>query len=85
MERAVKAEFCIRLVNQFKGAELLIDLHDGITMAIPTQMLEDVKSFLITETREIGKGLGLKHDQVMEMAEDSNSLLSDWDYENEKN
>lgn len=83
-ERAVKAEFCIRLVNQFEGAELLIDLHDGITMAVPTHMLEDVKSFLVTETREIGKGLGLKHDQVMEMAEDSTSLLSDWDYKNEE-
>ena len=45
---------------------------------------EDVKFFLVTETKQIGEGLGLKHDQVMEMAEDLTSLLSDWDYENEQ-
>ena len=57
---------------------LLIDLHDGITVAVPTEMLDDVKSFLVTETKEIGLGLGLKHDQVMEIADDSTSLLNPW-------
>ena len=83
-ERSVKCEFCIRLVKTFPGSELLIDLHDGITMAIPTDKLDKVKEFLLTETKEIGLLLGLQHPQVMEMADDSTSLLSDWDYEDSK-
>ena len=70
------------MVENFPGSELLIDMHDGVTMAVPTSMLGKVKSFLITETKEIGKGLGLKHNQEMELAQDSNSLLSEWNYGN---
>lgn len=83
-ERSVKCEFCIRLVKTFPGSELLIDLHDGITMVIPTDKLDKVKEFLLTETKEIGLLLGLQHPQVMEMADDSTSLLSDWAYDNYK-
>jgi len=57
---------------------LLIDLHDGITVAVPTEMLDDVKSFLVTETKKIGLGLGFKHDQVMEISNDTTSLMSPW-------
>lgn len=75
-ERSVKSEFCLRLVKNFPGSELLIDLHDGVTMAVPTERLSEIKQFLITETKQIGLGLGLKHDQVMELADDTTSLLS---------
>ena len=43
-------------------------------------MLEEINSFLETETNEIGKGLGLKHKQVMEIADDTKSLLKEWNY-----
>ena len=58
--------------------KLLIDLHDGITVAVPTEMLDDVKSFLVTETKKRGLGLCLKHDQVMEISNDTTSLMSPW-------
>ena len=77
-ERAIKCEFCLRLVKAFPGTEVLLDLHDGITVAVPTERLEEIELFLISETKEIGYGLGLKHDQVMEIAESSVSLLKDF-------
>ena len=56
-------------------------MHDGITMVVSTPMLEEVKAFLITETKEIEEKVRLKHEQVMKLDEDSTSLLSKWDYE----
>ena len=79
-ESAIKCEFTLRLVERFKGVELLVDLHDGVTVTVPTHMLEEINSFLETETNEIGKGLGLKHKQVMEIADDTKSLLKEWNY-----
>ena len=79
-ESAIKCEFTLRLIERFKGVELLVDLHDGVTVTVPTHMLEEINSFLETETNEIGKGLGLKHKQVMEIADDTKSLLKEWNY-----
>jgi len=56
-------------------------MYDGITMVVPTSMVKEVTFFFVIETRDIIYGLGLKHNQIMKLAEDSTSLLSKWDYQ----
>ena len=67
-ERALKCEFAVRAKKTFPDFELLLDLHDGIFVAVPTDKSSDFEKFVNNSVTEIGQQLGLLHPQVMEIS-----------------